>query len=435
VTIRFDILSRKQTAHPTWYRGEHCNFNPNVANMRSTHAVEDFILSGWLPPEPFISPETKVTAFGSCFAGHISNYLNERSYTILTKSDANAYVVEMGEGIVNSYAVRQQFDWAFRGLTPTTELWHGYTAESHGYDEAVRQTTLKLFEQTEVFILTFGLSEVWCDEPTGEVFWRAVPFEVFDPERHTFRVTTVAENKANMRAIYDTIREFRPEAKIIFTLSPIPLVTTFRPVSCITANSVSKAILRSAIDELYREVGDEGKLFYWPSYEIVEQAFGAGKYKEDRRHIKTPILDYIMALFESEYCKYSGPIRPLSEARLVALEATGEISEEALWVARARNSKVISLWVKLRLVEDDLETAELVLSCAIEIYPDDAVRQRLLNQVRNTRPGTVEKAHPLSTKLIQKGLRLAFLAQNFTHRKLSAERRDRVPSHAPERRV
>ena len=140
--------------------------------MRSIHAVEDFILSGWLPPGPFISPETKVTAFGSCFAGHISNYLNERRYTILTKSNANAYVVEMGEGIVNSYAVRQQFDWAFRGLTPTTELWHGYKAENHGYDEAVRLTTLELFEQTEVFILTFGLSEVWYDEPTGEVFWR-----------------------------------------------------------------------------------------------------------------------------------------------------------------------------------------------------------------------------------------------------------------------
>lgn len=414
--IEFDILSRKQRAHPTWYRGEHCNYNPNVANMRSTHAVEDFILSGWLPPEPFISPETKVTAFGSCFAGHISNYLNERSYTILTKSNANAYVVEMGEGIVNSYAVRQQFDWAFRGVTPTTELWHGYTAESHGYDEAVRLTTLKLFEQTDVFILTFGLSEVWCDDPTGEVFWRAVPFEVFDPERHKFRVTTVAENKANMRAIYDTIREFRPEAKIIFTLSPIPLVTTFRRVSCITANSVSKAVLRSAIDELYRDVGYEGRLFYWPSYEIVEQAFGAGRYKEDRRHIKTPILDYIMALFESQYCMHSAPTKSLSEARLMALEAAGEIPEEALWVTRAHNPRAISLWVKLRLAEDDLETAQLVLSCAIEIYPDDGVRQRLMDQVRNTQPGNVDKASPLSMGLLRRALRVAYRVQTFTHR-------------------
>ena len=107
-----------------------------------------------------------------------------------------------------------------------------------------------------------------------------MPLDVFDPERHKFRVTTVAENKANMRAIYDTIREFRPEAQIVFTLSPIPLVTTFRPVSCITANSVSKAILRSAIDDLYQEVAYEGRIFYWPSYEIIEQAFGAGKYAQ-----------------------------------------------------------------------------------------------------------------------------------------------------------
>jgi len=160
--------------------------------MRSLNAVEDFILEGWLPPEPFITPEMKVTAFGSCFAEHISNYLNARNYTILTKSDANAYVVHMGEGMVNSYAIRQQFDWAFRGLAPTTGLWHGYQAEQYDYDENVRRTTLDLFEQTDVFILTFGLSEVWYDEPTGEVFWRAVPADVYDPERHKFRVTTVS---------------------------------------------------------------------------------------------------------------------------------------------------------------------------------------------------------------------------------------------------
>jgi hypothetical protein len=46
--------------------------------------------------------------------------------------------------MVNSYAIRQQFDWAFRGLTPTTRIWHGYQAEEYGYDEDVRLTTLDL---------------------------------------------------------------------------------------------------------------------------------------------------------------------------------------------------------------------------------------------------------------------------------------------------
>lgn len=387
--MEFAVRKRKPTP-PVWFRGDDCNFTPKVADMQSQNAVENFILRGWLPPEPFITPETKVTAFGSCFAEHIGNYLNDRNYTILTKSDANAYVVQVHEGMVNSYAIRQQFDWAFRGLAPTTGLWHGYQAEEYEYDEAVRQTTLDMFEQTGVFILTFGLSEVWYDEPTGEVFWRAVPAEVFDPDRHKFRVTTVAENAANMRAIYDTIREFRPDARIIFTLSPIPLLATFRPVSCITANAVSKAILRAAIDEVHRDVAAEGKLFYWPSYEIVQEAFGAGRYRTDRRHIHERILDYVMALFETHYCVGSTPTVPLLEARLNAMDAAGDISPDVLRAARARNPRALSSWVRQRLAHDDLEIADLVLSYSISRYPDDQVRRQLLDRVRHTQPRSEE---------------------------------------------
>lgn len=385
-SIEFEVAGRRQSAHPTWYRGEHTSFNPSVANMRRPNAVEDFILAGWLPAEPFISPESKVTAFGSCFAEHISAYLNERNYTILNRSDSNAYVVTMGEGIVNSYAIRQQFDWAFRGITPATELWHGYDAASFGYDEEVRASTLAIFEQTDVFILTFGLSEVWYDIPTGEVFWRAVPADKFDPSRHAFRVTTVEENKANIRWIYDTIREFRPGAKIVFTLSPIPLVATFRPVSCITANSVSKAVLRAALDEVVREVRDEGVLHYWPSYEIVQNAFGSGRYREDRRHIKDEILSYIMGLFEANYCVGAPPAQSLTERRLLAMEAAGELPPSALRAARASSPRPIKRWVSRRLGENDLETAELVLTYAVELHAGDAERAALLEQVRRTEP-------------------------------------------------
>lgn len=387
VAREMEIAGRKRKPTPAvWFRGDNCNFSPTVANLRTLDAIEEFILQGWLPPEPFITPEMKVTAFGSCFAEHIGNYLNERNYNILTKSDANAYVVQVQEGMVNSYAIRQQFDWAFRGVAPTTGLWHGYEAEEYEYDEAVRLTTLDMFEQTDVFILTFGLSEVWYDEPTGEVFWRAVPAEKFDPDRHKFRVTTVAENAANLRAIYDTIREFRPDARIVFTLSPIPLLATFRPVSCVTANAVSKAILRAAIDEVHRDVAADGKLFYWPSYEIVLEAFGAGRYRTDRRHIHERILDYVMALFETHYCLGSTPTVPLLEARLIAMDAAGDLSPDVLPAARARNPRALSRWVQQRLGADDLETAELVLTYSLSRHPDDPVRRELMDRVRNTQP-------------------------------------------------
>jgi hypothetical protein len=71
-----------------------------------------------------------------------------------------------------------------------------------------------------------------------------------------------------------------------------------RPVSCITANSASKSILRVAVDELMRN--NMNKVFYWPSYEIVKE-FHVDSYMEDGRHIKPEIVKQIMRLFHKYY--------------------------------------------------------------------------------------------------------------------------------------
>jgi hypothetical protein len=163
-------------------------------------------------------------------------------------------------------------------------------------------------------------------------------------------------------------------------------LATFRPVSCITANSVSKAVLRAAIDEVHREVAGDGMLLYWPSYEIVQEAFGPGRYRTDRRHVHERILDYVMALFETHYCVGSTPTVPLLEARLIAMEAGGDLSADVLRDARARDPRALSSWVRQRLAEDDLETAELVLSYSLSRHPDDEVRRELIDRVRSTQP-------------------------------------------------
>ena len=302
--IHFSIDRQRQHADYTWFRGDHCNFNPNRKNLRGAQDMVAHVLHGWLPETPVISPATRIAAFGSCFAKHISAWLARREFAVLTRKDGdynNSYVVRFGEGMVNTFALRQQF-----------ELWHGYDARAFGYDEDIRIATRALFDQTDLFIITLGLSEVWYDSVTGGVLWRAVPRDKYDPARHRFRVSSIEENRANIRAIYDLIRTYRPDAKVIFTLSPIPLVATFRPVSCITANSVSKAILRVALDDVLRDIGQEGHAFYWPSYEIVTDIFD-WQWMPDRRHVKVEVLDFIMTLFESCWCQGT-PRMTLDEA-------------------------------------------------------------------------------------------------------------------------
>jgi GSCFA family len=302
--IHFEIDRHRQHAEYTWFRGDHCNFNPKHENLRTAQDVTSHVLRGWLPEAPVIGPQTRIAAFGSCFAQNISDWLAQRNYAVLTRKDggySSTYVVRFGEGMVNTFALRQQFEWAFEGRRIEGELWHGYDARAFGYDEDIRVATRAVFDQTDLFIITLGLAEVWYDSITGGVFWRAVPRDKYDPARHKFRVSTVEENRDNIRAIYDLIRAYRPEAKVVFTLSPIPLVATFRPVPCIPANSVSKAILRAALDEVLQDIQLEGHAFYWPSYEIIMDVFDC-RWLPDRRHVKQEVLDFVMTLFEVHWC-------------------------------------------------------------------------------------------------------------------------------------
>ncbi len=301
--IRLSAEDTGAGKHGTWFRGEHTHFNPSCEQMIDTDAVAEQVLKGWLPPDKPIKPDTKITAFGSCFATNISDWLSKRNFRVLNKGEdaTRAYVVTMGEGMVNSFVIRQQFEWAWEGRVFDQPLWHGYKAEEFGYDPEIQAETKRIFDETEVFILTFGLSEVWYDEPTGNVFWRTIPKEVYDPARHKFRVSSVEENRDNIAAIYHLIRKHRPDAKIIFTLSPIPLIATFRDNSSLTSNSVSKSVLRVAIDEVVREHANEGHLYYWPSFEIVTDVFHS-PWKPDRRHPPTRVLRYIMTLFEHHWC-------------------------------------------------------------------------------------------------------------------------------------
>ena len=293
----------RRSEHGTWYRGEHINFMPTRTNLFEKDAIHDYILRGWLPERPFISRDHYITAFGSCFAAQISEFLLSWGYKVFGNdiSVANSYVIRCAEGMVNTYAITQQFQWAHGEKEFDESLWFDEVGDETAYDHSsVREHTRSIFEQTEIFIMTLGLSEVWFNKKNGDVFWGAIPRSKFDPRRHGFKVTTVAENLQNLELIRGIIRQKRPNAAIILTLSPIPLLATFRPESCITANSVSKSILRVALDEFCRAHRDDKQLFYYPSFEIVKEFF-RDPYRGDNRHIRNKVLKEIMNNFARYY--------------------------------------------------------------------------------------------------------------------------------------
>jgi hypothetical protein len=200
---------------------------------------------------------------------------------------------------VNSFSIRQQFEWALTQRAFPQNLWFAADKEHAELDPSIRDDTRDIILATDVFIITLGLSEIWYDKPSGEAFWRAIPASMFDPELHGFRLTTVDENRDNIAATLDLIRAARPDASVILTLSPVPLMATFRPISCLTANAVSKAILRIALDQIMSERRE--RVFYYPAYEMVTAAsFDA--FDDDNRHPKAEVIARVMDCFERNYC-------------------------------------------------------------------------------------------------------------------------------------
>jgi acyl carrier protein/lysophospholipase L1-like esterase len=234
------------------------------------------------------------------------NYLRQIGYDLAKDRQPEIYISSMGEGLVNTYALRQQFEWALEDLAPPDNLWHGFHAEEFGYQTEIKESTKKVFLETDFFVITLGLSEVWYDEKTGGVLWRAVPMRLYDSSRHKFRVCSFDETKQNIRRICDLIFKHNPQAKVLFTLSPIPLAATFRPVASMTANSASKSILRAALDEFLRENIEllNKKIFYLPSYEIFTELF-PNKFTDDNRHPSEDVVLFFMKLFEAIYCETS----------------------------------------------------------------------------------------------------------------------------------
>jgi hypothetical protein len=287
----------------SFYRGETINFHPQLDDFSSDTFLEKYMFKGWMPPKPILTKGMKITAFGSCFAYNITNYLSSIGYNLSSNRDPDIYISRMGDGLVNSHSILGQFEWALENKKQPEDMWHGFKAEGFGYDEDIRLRTGEIFRQTEFFIITIGISEIWYDEPSGGVFWRAVPMKSFDASRHKFRVSSVEETRANIAEIYRLIRKHAPDAKVLFTLSPIPAAATFRDASCISASIVSKAIIRSAMDEFVRSMPDElnNSLFYFPAYEMVMNAF-ANPWREDLRHPRAYVIETIMKCFEAIYC-------------------------------------------------------------------------------------------------------------------------------------
>ena len=139
-----------------------------------------------------------------------------------------------------------------------------------------------------------GLTEVWFSPSTGNAYNQLIPPKSYKKLKPIFKQTKFNENYENLKKIVDILSE-HTKAKIIFTVSPVPLYCTFSKLDVRVANSISKSTLRSSVAEI---LDYSDNLCYFHSYEIATTMDDPLSIMEnDGRHVSEKGISLIMDSF------------------------------------------------------------------------------------------------------------------------------------------
>jgi GSCFA family len=123
-------------------------------------------------------------------------------------------------------------------------------------------------EKADIYVLTIGVAPCWFSSANGQFVFRP---DLRNINKYFQRTLTVNEAKDALLNVFELIYAINPKIKIVLTLSPVPLRSTFEFESAIVADCVSKSVLRAAIHEALLACKKQ-KPIYYPSFEIVRWA-------------------------------------------------------------------------------------------------------------------------------------------------------------------
>ena len=229
-----------------------------------------------------INKSTPVGSMGSCFAREIKKYLEEKKFNYVHRGEGKH--AEHGSApwdrVFNTACILQEIQRAFGEFEVTflkmndgriaDPFRKGVTFDSKEqaekecltYVEAARSA----FLDSRIFIFTLGLSEVWYDRSSGKVFAEPPPYDLYDSNRHAFKLLSPSDNVRNLSKAVEILKKNNPEIDIIITVSPIPLRATFFKRSAIVSNNISKSSLIFCTHEILSKYN---YVHYFPAYEIT----------------------------------------------------------------------------------------------------------------------------------------------------------------------
>jgi GSCFA family len=317
----------KQNRANRWYKK-----GANPDDLAGDYAFQR-LRKTWLPHTwftPKIEPKFKLRskdkfyAIGSCFARGLEYALVRRQVVVESAAPEFARLQPVNEDVsglgftnkYNTFSILNELRWALDPdavfpvesiVQVTKSTWSDPhttpTLELVGFDETLKrrslmQTVTKRIINCRALIITLGLAEVWRDLQT-DVYINRTPLFKSHPDRYEFHLTGFAENWNNLEAIHALLSRYgHPDLRIVVTVSPVPLMTTFSTMDVVVANTYAKSLLRAVAQEW---AAAHDNVDYFPSYEIVQNSDRAATWEADLRHVTGGGTEHIMKLFLQSY--------------------------------------------------------------------------------------------------------------------------------------
>ncbi len=270
-------------------------------------------------PSFHINKRELIFTVGSCFARNIEKQLIAEGYNVAAaqfESPLDGGLKADPDALLNRYVVlsiANELRWGFGHGTPfkTKALVH-MGPDKHGQDSwydphmhplvsaapletvMARRTAVNRYmamaRRARVFIMTLGMAEAWFDTQSGHYLNGVPPTAARErhPGRFEFHLLDYNQILDGLEYIHLLLRTYgQPEVRMLVTVSPVAINTTFTGGDVLTANTYSKAVQRAAVEAFVRRHDD---VDYFPSYESVVMSDRRRAWREDQAHASDEIV-------------------------------------------------------------------------------------------------------------------------------------------------
>lgn len=274
-----------------------------------------------------ILPTDTIFTIGSCFARNVEAALIANELTVLSRDfDLGPIGDSVGEAsnFFNKYSIHSihnELKWALeRDSFPGEAILYSLDGAQPYFDPQLGQArfdfprdqvldfrhryldAMAQVKDADVIIITLGYVETWYDAELDIYLNVIPPTEILRkyPDRFRFRVLGHDEILEQLHGLHEVLLRHRTKPlKMLITVSPVPLLATFRDMDVLVANAYSKAVQRAALEQFVTQVPG---VDYFPSYEFVTLSNPTVAWsRNDYRHVNPDLVARIMSSVIATY--------------------------------------------------------------------------------------------------------------------------------------